>query len=170
MRCFETAARSAVHRGLAYEKHVQAVLERIGVLTQSTGGSADGGIDLHGTWRIRIPDHHQVQLPVVIQCKNEQKKCGIQYIREFETVLHRQPKNTVGIFAASAGFSVPSCRFLRSIPFPMILATVVDDDIQSFQMNSHAQAVFDYKLVTGSVYRNGVHRLCLIFDGMELVG
>lgn len=59
-----------------------------------------------GVWT--FPDQREVE--IVTQCKNEKKPVGVQHVREFHGVLSFFPPNTLGVFAASAGYSIYAQR------------------------------------------------------------
>ncbi|KAJ2685067.1 hypothetical protein H4218_003129 [Coemansia sp. IMI 209128] len=119
---------STVESGTAYENHTISIFNRLGASLERTGGAGDNGVDFRGPWT--LPDQQQFYL--VGQCKYyERKKIGPSVIREWEGVMSRQELDTLGVVAASSGFT-PACiqEALSSI-YPIALVAIDGGDMSN---------------------------------------
>ncbi|KAJ1933798.1 hypothetical protein FBU59_005910 [Linderina macrospora] len=99
---------------------VQA-FNKLGASLERIGGANDQGIDFRGPWTLP----NQPQFYVVGQCKYyERKKLGPSIIREWEGVMSRQEPDTLGVIAASSGFTTKGVRTALSSEYPMALVTL----------------------------------------------
>ncbi|KAJ2335422.1 hypothetical protein GGI00_001367 [Coemansia sp. RSA 2681] len=175
---------STVESGTAYENHTISIFNRLGASLERTGGAGDNGVDFRGPWA--LPDQQQFYL--VGQCKYyERKKIGPSAIREWEGVMSRQELDTLGVVAASSGFT-PSCiqAALSSI-YPIALVTIdgenhssrcanIEESIRGFVWNKAAEA-FIGKLVVAKKHYDlckldhadpAMYTLQLLWDGQPL--
>ena len=89
---------SSVFIGTHYEYTCQAALSRLGFSLTRTGGRADAGIDLLGTWKLPGGE----QLPCLVQCKALSRKVPSRYgvgpreVREIEGVFVGAPSGWRG--------------------------------------------------------------------------
>lgn len=90
---------------------------------------------MKGYWNIPDSDRRRV----IGQCKFVNKKCPPNYIRELEGVLSRDEPNTIGIFVCNQGYSSDARDCAINSQYPLILATILEDDITSFYSNKVAQ-------------------------------
>ncbi|KAJ1934423.1 hypothetical protein GGF37_006369 [Kickxella alabastrina] len=112
---------STVESGTAYENLVVSTFNQLGASLERVGGASDQGIDFRGLWV--LPE--QPSFYVVGQCKHyERKKIGPSVIREWEGVMSRQEVDTLGVVAASSGFTRSGVNAALSSVFPIVLATV----------------------------------------------
>ncbi|KAJ2896532.1 hypothetical protein GGI21_005036, partial [Coemansia aciculifera] len=151
---------STVESGTTYENYAISIFNRLGARLERTGGAGDNGIDFRGLWT--LPGQQQFYL--VGQCKYyERKKIGPSVIREWEGVMSRQELDTLGIVAASSGFT-PSCiqATLSSI-YPIALVTIegesllkrcenIEDSIRGFVWNKAAEAFIGNLVVAKKHY------------------
>ncbi|KAJ2371834.1 hypothetical protein IW150_004409, partial [Coemansia sp. RSA 2607] len=112
---------STVQSGTLYEHQVIHELSTLGAHLERTGGASDQGIDMRGKWQ--LPDHPAFYM--VGQCKHYgRKRIGPSVIREWEGVMSRQMPDTLGLVAASSGFTRGAVDAARSSVFPIALATI----------------------------------------------
>ncbi|KAJ1721219.1 hypothetical protein LPJ53_004240 [Coemansia erecta] len=118
------AALSTVECGTAYEHQVIRLLRTLGAQLERIGGASDQGIDFRGKWT--LPS--QPAFYVVGQCKHyERKKIGPSVIREWEGVMSRQEPDSLGVVAATSGFTRSAVDEALSSAFPIALATIQSD-------------------------------------------
>ncbi|KAG5519897.1 hypothetical protein PMAC_000174 [Pneumocystis sp. 'macacae'] len=103
------------------------------------GGTNDYGIDLRGTWY--YGEQTRYQCPIIIQCKNEQKKTGTRYVREMEGVLSSENNDTLGLISC-CGFTQMAQRQLlkasKAIAMCVILPKGDNGYLQQFIWNMKA--------------------------------
>ncbi|KAJ2785582.1 hypothetical protein GGI15_001855 [Coemansia interrupta] len=118
------SALSTVESGTAYEHHVIRLLTALGASLERIGGASDQGIDFRGKWK--LPSHPPFYM--VGQCKHyERKKIGPSVVREWEGVMSRQEPDTLGLVAATSGFTRSGISAALSSAFPIALATIQQD-------------------------------------------
>ncbi|KAJ2763124.1 hypothetical protein IWQ56_004899 [Coemansia nantahalensis] len=112
---------STVEAGTAYEHAVASTFNRLGARLQRVGGAHDNGVDLRGSWALPgRPRFHMVG-----QCKHYgRKKIGPAVVREWEGVMSRQDTDTLGVIAASSGFTSSSVDAALSSAYPIAMVTV----------------------------------------------
>ncbi|KAJ2157678.1 hypothetical protein GGF46_004348 [Coemansia sp. RSA 552] len=112
---------STVAAGTAYENLVVSVFNRLGADLERVGGANDRGIDFRGHWA--LPDHRPFYL--VGQCKHyENRRIGPSVVREWEGVMSRQEIDTLGLIAATRGFTTAAVRASLSSAYPIALVTL----------------------------------------------
>ncbi|KAJ2853355.1 hypothetical protein J3B02_003180, partial [Coemansia erecta] len=155
-----------------------------------TGGASDRGIDFRGQWHLP----NKPAFFVIGQCKHyERKKIGPSVIREWEGVMTRQEIDTLGIVAATSGFTRSGIDAALSSAFPMALATIdcfdaldpasssatglrFRGEIRGFVWNRAADAFIGRMMVAKKHYDVRVHDLAdpaeftiqLLWDGQPL--
>ncbi|KAJ2742352.1 hypothetical protein GGI20_004557 [Coemansia sp. BCRC 34301] len=176
---------STVESGTAYENHTVSVFNRLGARLERTGGAGDNGVDFRGPWA--LPDQQQFYL--VGQCKYyERKKIGPSVIREWEGVMSRQELDTLGIVAASSGFTPNCIQATLSSVYPIALVTIdgdeahlnryayVEESIRGFVWNKAAES-FIGKLAVAKKHYDlcklgqtdpAMYTLQLLWDGQPL--
>ncbi|KAJ2715559.1 hypothetical protein H4R19_001141 [Coemansia spiralis] len=116
---------STVETGTAYEHAVASTFNRLGAQLQRVGGAHDNGVDLCGSWA--LPGHPRFHM--VGQCKHYvRKKIGPSIVREWEGVMSRQETDTLGVIAASSGFTPSSIDAALSSVYPIAMVTVQTSD------------------------------------------
>ena len=75
-------------KGSWFEEEVHSLLTQWGATSYLVGSSGDRGVDIRGSWKLQ--EGHQV--PLVVQCKNEQRKTSSRHLREFSGVLGKEGK------------------------------------------------------------------------------
>ncbi|KAJ2083859.1 hypothetical protein H4R24_000511 [Coemansia sp. RSA 988] len=114
---------STVEVGTAYESLVVSTFNELGAQLQRVGGASDKGIDFNGSWK--LPDHKRFY--IVGQCKHyERKKIGPSVIREWEGVMSRQEIDTLGLVAATSGFTTSGIYAALSSKYPVALVTLTN--------------------------------------------
>ncbi|KAJ1822568.1 hypothetical protein LPJ56_000668 [Coemansia sp. RSA 2599] len=182
---------STVEAGTAYENTVIGIFRRLGATLERVGGASDRGIDFRGNWHLP----NKPPFYVVGQCKNyERKKIGPSVIREWEGVMARQEVDTLGIVAATSGFTRSGIDAALSSRFPVALATIDWRDmttdppmsapasvfkgaVRGFVWNRAADAFIGRMMVAKKHYDVRVHDLedpaeftiQLLWDGQPLV-
>ncbi|KAK9371316.1 hypothetical protein V1509DRAFT_614296 [Lipomyces kononenkoae] len=78
---------------------------------EHSGGTGDNGVDLRGTMSTY---KFQESVPVVVQCKYEQKKPGAGLFRELEGTLVNANPNTLAVLAAPLPATPAGKRVLAS--------------------------------------------------------
>lgn len=128
---------SSLEKGKSFEILCLNELSKYGLDIVHTGNTGDGkyfnsffaflsliwklkgGIDFKGTWS--FPDGDRIE--VLGQCKNEEKKTPVKYIREFiGSIESKQSLNkSLGIFISSSDFSIQAKNYFMISKYPMIL-------------------------------------------------
>ncbi|KAJ2611157.1 hypothetical protein H4S08_003297 [Coemansia sp. RSA 1365] len=125
---------STVEVGTAYESLVVSTFNHLGAQLQRVGGASDNGIDFSGSWK--LPDHKRFYL--VGQCKHyERKKIGPSIIREWEGVMSRQEIDTLGLVAATSGFTTSGIYAALSSKYPVALVTLANTEKTSRLPDKH---------------------------------
>ncbi|KTW30968.1 uncharacterized protein T551_01520 [Pneumocystis jirovecii RU7] len=104
---------SPYYKGVFYEYIVQNTLQRYNMDLKHVGGANDHGIDLRGNWYYR-GKQTRYQCPVIIQCRNEQKKTGTQCVREMEGVLSTESNNTLGLISCCGFTQIAQRQLLKA--------------------------------------------------------
>ncbi|KAJ2244338.1 hypothetical protein GGI13_006259 [Coemansia sp. RSA 455] len=151
---------STVESGTAYENHTISIFNRLGASLERTGGAGDNGVDFRGPWT--LPEQQRFYL--VGQCKYyERKKIGPSVIREWEGVMSRQELDTLGVVAASSGFTSSCIQAALSSIYPIALVTIdgghqsnrytnIEESIRGFVWNKAADAFIGRLVVAKKHY------------------
>lgn len=110
---------STVYKGTFYEYTAIEVLSAYNLSLYRSGGASDQGIDLRGTWKLP-----HVLLPVVLQCKHEEKKIGPKYIRELGGAVEREQDATLAMMVSSSNYTSKAIQAMLAFRGAMGLCVV----------------------------------------------
>jgi len=101
-----------------------------------SGAAGDGGIDLLGKWHFPL----RRIVPVVVQCKSHSRELSPQSVHEFDSVLTKRGRGSLGILVSDRGFSVEGERQGLRCASPLCLARVDGKSrLRGFIMNRSAR-------------------------------
>ena len=126
---------SILNKGILFENETLNTLKNYNFEIKKTKTSHDNGIDFYGHWIFKNSNN---KFKVIGSVKNESKKIGTNYIREFNGVLskHENESNLIGIFVSKSGYSNFAINEMKKSNIPLILCKIKDDQINFFLMNS----------------------------------
>ncbi|KAK9467698.1 hypothetical protein V1512DRAFT_259836 [Lipomyces arxii] len=120
------ATQSTYYVGTLYEYVVQRALATSANMDlEHSGGAGDNGIDLRGS--MPVPNAHK-SIPVIVQCKFENKNPGVRYVRELDGCLTSYSKITLGILAGPLPVTVAAKRALAASHNAMAFCLVTGYD------------------------------------------
>ncbi|KAK9324254.1 hypothetical protein V1517DRAFT_64563 [Lipomyces orientalis] len=109
--------------GTVYEYVVLESLTRSARMRlEHSGGTGDNGVDLRGTMSTY---ESEKKIPVIIQCKYEQKKPGARFFRELEGSLVNASPETLAVLAAPLPATAAGKRILTSSDKAMAFCLVL---------------------------------------------
>jgi hypothetical protein len=128
-------------KGYLFELKVKHILESNSFHLKRVGGACDKGVDLIGKIKNRN---------VIIQCKDELKVTGSNYIRELQGTL---AVNTIGFLVTSNRWSKHAMNSLQFSDYPLVGIIVKEDKIvQAFaNLKSQKQGVLIQKSLAGNI-------------------
>jgi hypothetical protein len=137
--------KSTYYVGTLYEYTVLRALREFNIVLHRTGGTDDKGVDLRGRW---ILPHHQTYahgIPVVVQCKAENRPMGPRYFRELEGATAAEEDVTLVLLATLSRFTEGARRVMMGSERPMgaVLVGAYDGggQVRQFIWNSAAGRV-----------------------------
>jgi Protein of unknown function (DUF2034) len=137
--------KSTYYVGTLYEYTVLRALREFNIVLHRTGGTDDKGVDLRGRW---ILPHHQTYahgIPVVVQCKAENRPMGPRYFRELEGATAAEEDGTLVLLATLSRFTEGARRAMMGSERPMgaVLVGAYDGggQVRQFIWNSAAGRV-----------------------------
>jgi Required for respiratory growth protein 7 len=143
---------STYYKGTLFEYQVQAVLRACNICLHRVGGTDDRGIDLRGRWVLPPHTNYAEGIPVVAQCKAEQRPMGPKYLRELEGATAGEEPGTIVLMATTGRTTLGARRVISACKRPMGIVVVIplgDDSelrIRQFMWNEAAQQILGPEL------------------------
>jgi hypothetical protein len=112
---------STYYVGTLYEYIVAIALEKFNMTLRRCGGNDDRGIDLRGGWGLV---DEQRTIPMIVQCKAEQRKLGPKYVRELEGASLKEGPDTLTLLATLSNYTKAAQTQVISSSRPLGLCVV----------------------------------------------
>lgn len=115
--------------GLEFESLVAALLSRIGLRSEVTKASGDGGVDV-----VAHLDHPVAGGKFLVQCKRfaPENLVGASTLRDFYGALTSDRKALKGIFITTSDFTLQARQFAEGLPLQLINGTELRALMQQF--------------------------------------
>lgn len=142
-----------IEKGKLFEEETISTLKKYDFNIKNTKQSHDHGIDFFGKFK---------SIPILGQCKNEEKALGEKYLRELEGNLHHHNLSSsgVGILVSYNGFTEHGLRYLKNSPCPLICLKIEKGEISYFQMNQISQNLLPLKI--GYTFQNNQKKIVFL--------
>ncbi|KAG5440176.1 hypothetical protein PCANB_001745 [Pneumocystis canis] len=121
---------STYYKGVFYEYIVQKTLRKYNIELWREGNTNDHGIDLRGIWYYGIGKTKYLY-PVIVQCKNEQKRMSSKYVREMEGVLSNENHNILGLISCR-GFTQMALKQLLKSSKAMAICVILPKEEEGY--------------------------------------
>ena len=99
------STKSTYYVGTLYEYTVLRALRKFNICLYRTGGTDDKGVDLRGRWILPSHGNYADGIPIVVQCKAEQRPVGPRYLRELEGATAAEGPETLLLLAIVSRFT-----------------------------------------------------------------
>jgi hypothetical protein len=135
-------SKSTYYIGTLYEYTVLQALRKFNFCLHRTGGTDDKGVDLRGRWILPSHKSYSDGIPLVIQCKAEQRPIGPKYLRELEGATAGEPPDTLVLLATLSRFTEGARRVVlrseRAMGVVVVRGYEVGGEVVQFVWNGAA--------------------------------
>jgi hypothetical protein len=151
--------KSTYYVGTLYEYTVLRALREFNIVLHRTGGTDDKGVDLRGRWILPYHSTYAHGIPVIVQCKGENRPMGPRYFRELEGATAAEEDDTLVLLAALSRFTEGARRAVMGSERPMgaVLVGAYDSggEVRQFLWNSAAGRVVGSQLGVKTFFDQG---------------
>src|SRR5277367_896322 len=154
------STKSTYYVGTLYEYTVLNALRKFNICLHRTGGTDDRGVDLRGRWLLPTHTEYSDGIPVVVQCKAEQRPTGPKYLRELEGATSAEEHGTLVLLATLSRFTEGARRVVmgsdRAMGVVQVDGHVDGGQVGQFIWNGAAGRLVGHELGVKTVFIPGV--------------